>query len=291
MPPPYLRTMLRLAVLIVVIEMAALLVPVSFGLWRLDSGGQFDVEVPFSDASRMQDELVLANGSGACKRVDRVYFRCVFTSTNAAPIDDLAILLPPVAAKRLQPGFRNFTRQAGPAEALGLLPLASAYAVQLLVGVILLRWIGRGPTVPLPRPRRALLVLLPVAATLGVGAVLYLAGHVSERVAIPSSASTTEAVAWIVLLCGLAPFVEELVFRALLFGAVEKEKGATAAYVISTGAFLLAHLPPDLSSAAQLAVAGLALGHVWHRTRSLPLCVAAHGVLNAAGLALNSMSS
>jgi uncharacterized protein len=80
---------------------------------------------------------------------------------------------------------------------------------------------------------------------------------------------------------GLASAVaEEIVFRGVLFRVTEEGLGTWAALAVSALAFGLIHIGnPDATTWSSVAVAieaGLLLGLVYHRWRSLPLCMGVH---------------
>jgi membrane protease YdiL (CAAX protease family) len=88
-------------------------------------------------------------------------------------------------------------------------------------------------------------------------------------------ATTPGRAALAVLVIGvLAPLVEELVFRGLLYGYVAGRWGGLAALIISTLAFAAAHLEP-IHVALVLPI-GLLLGWTRMRTNSLWPAIAAH---------------
>lgn len=86
----------------------------------------------------------------------------------------------------------------------------------------------------------------------------------------------------------LAPMVEELVFRSLLFQSVRRKLGLSAAMVIQALVFAYIHLevvgnPPAVVGLVALA---LWLAGSFHRTGSLVVPLVAHATYNAAVLAL-----
>ncbi len=76
----------------------------------------------------------------------------------------------------------------------------------------------------------------------------------------------------------LAPLVEEVIFRGLLFGALRRRWGLGAALVISSAVFGLVHL--DLYASPAIFVLSLGLGWVYERTGTLAAPVAFHAVFN-----------
>lgn len=82
------------------------------------------------------------------------------------------------------------------------------------------------------------------------------------------------AVLSVLVLGVLAPLVEELVFRGLLYGYVDGRFGATAALILSTLLFGLAHVEP-IHIAVVLPI-GLLIGWIRMRTGSLLPAITAH---------------
>jgi uncharacterized protein len=87
----------------------------------------------------------------------------------------------------------------------------------------------------------------------------------------------------LILLAGLAPLAEELVFRGLLYGWLEGRWGWKVAYAVSSIAFAVAHFEP----AHILLVLPLAVVFGWlrWRTNSLLPSLAAHVVNNGFAVA------
>lgn len=76
------------------------------------------------------------------------------------------------------------------------------------------------------------------------------------------------AVTVLILVAGIAPICEEVVFRGLLWGALEQRWGRVVAVVASTLVFALAHLEPQrapllLVVAIPIALARLYSGSLW----------------------------
>jgi membrane protease YdiL (CAAX protease family) len=193
---------------------------------------------------------------------------------------------------------------AGPALAVGLDPdeplvlvlLAVAVQVATVAGVIgylqirgKLTWRLLGPVHP--RWTHAAMGLgLGVAALV----IVLTVGEVTNQVfgpfpepeqALlqlgPSGAATT--VVLVASTIGLAPLVEEVVFRGLLFQSVRRRLGLTAGMVVSALVFAYIHLelirnPPAVVGLVAL---GLWLAGAFHRTGSLVVPVVAHATYNA----------
>ncbi len=97
---------------------------------------------------------------------------------------------------------------------------------------------------------------------------------------IAEIATTPGRVVLAILVMGvLAPLVEELVFRGLLYGYVEGRFGAMAALIVSSLAFAAAHVEP-IHVALVLPI-GVLLGWTRMRTGSLWPAIAAHVANNA----------
>lgn len=86
----------------------------------------------------------------------------------------------------------------------------------------------------------------------------------------------------------LAPMVEELVFRSLLFQSVRRKLGLSAAMVIQALVFAYIHLEVVGNPPAMVGLIALALwlAGSFHRTGSLVVPVVAHATYNAAVLGL-----
>jgi membrane protease YdiL (CAAX protease family) len=81
------------------------------------------------------------------------------------------------------------------------------------------------------------------------------------------------------MLVGLvAPFGEEIAFRAVVFSSLRESWGMLAALLVSGALFGIVHLIP--LEAVPLAVIGIALAGVFTRTRSLWPSILAHAVYN-----------
>jgi membrane protease YdiL (CAAX protease family) len=87
-------------------------------------------------------------------------------------------------------------------------------------------------------------------------------------------------IGWIVLLvCGIAPVAEEIVYRGFLWSALRAHcSGAIATWI---SALIFATLHWQIDSFLAHLVAGVTLGEIWRRTGSLPLCIVVHGMVNA----------
>ncbi len=87
-----------------------------------------------------------------------------------------------------------------------------------------------------------------------------------------------------VLVGVVAPFVEELTFRGIVFPSLNASWGMVPALLVSGAAFGVVHLQPTI--ALPLALIGMALAAVFLRTRSLWSAIIAHCAYNTVSLAL-----
>jgi membrane protease YdiL (CAAX protease family) len=87
-------------------------------------------------------------------------------------------------------------------------------------------------------------------------------------------------ISWIVLLiCVVAPLVEELIYRRVLWSGLRVKVSAFHATWISALLFSLRHGAVD--SFLPHFLAGLVFAQIWSRTGSLLSCIVAHGTVNA----------
>ncbi len=86
-------------------------------------------------------------------------------------------------------------------------------------------------------------------------------------------------------------FLEEVIFRGLLFGAM-KQENLTAAVIVSSVTFGIGHiinlfngsgaeLLPNLLQVVYATAAGFMFVMMYHKSKSLIVCIAAHGLFNA----------
>lgn len=99
-----------------------------------------------------------------------------------------------------------------------------------------------------------------------------------------------ETVLYILTMLGVG-FLEEVIFRGLLFGAMKKDN-LVLAVVVSSITFGMGHiinlvngsgaeLIPNLLQVVYATAAGLMFVMMYYRSKSLIVCIAAHGVFNA----------
>jgi len=82
----------------------------------------------------------------------------------------------------------------------------------------------------------------------------------------------------------LAPLLEELYFRGILFPALSKRWGAGLGIVLSSLIFALLHM--DLARFLPLAVGGMGLAYVYWRTGNLWVAITAHATWNTTSMVL-----
>ena len=93
-------------------------------------------------------------------------------------------------------------------------------------------------------------------------------------------------------------FLEEVIFRGLLFGAM-KQENLTAAVVVSSVTFGIGHiinlvngsgaeLLPNLLQVIYATAAGFMFVMMYYRSKSLIVCIVAHGVFNAISVFANN---
>ncbi len=92
-------------------------------------------------------------------------------------------------------------------------------------------------------------------------------------------------------------FLEELIFRGLLFNAMRKD-GVKSAIVVSSLTFGMGHiinlfngsgteLLPNLLQVAYATAAGFMFVMIYYKSNSLWICIAAHGIFNALSVFVN----
>ena len=87
-----------------------------------------------------------------------------------------------------------------------------------------------------------------------------------------------------VLVAVIAPFVEEVTFRGVVFAGLRARWGMVAAVIVSGLLFGIVHLEP--LETVPLAIIGMGLAGVFARSRSLWPAIIAHGCYNAVVLAI-----
>jgi membrane protease YdiL (CAAX protease family) len=174
-----------------------------------------------------------------------------------------------------------YPRQAGSPL---LLANAAIAILSLLVAYWLFcRFVERGPMVLFAGPKRARELLAGVAAgaalfALAVGIVTLFGGY---HIAGPGALYTM----WDPLTDSIvAGFVEELLFRGILFRYLEKTAGSWIALALTSALFGAAHLAnPNASLTAAAAImieAGILLGAIYMLTRRLWAAIGLHAAWN-----------
>ena len=105
-----------------------------------------------------------------------------------------------------------------------------------------------------------------------------------EQLAVGGRISTVDLVLLLVLTAVVAPLVEELIFRGLLYRVVRARRGIALAAAISALAFALVHFIPLLVGV--FFVFGLILAAVAQRYESLYPAIVLHSLNNAVVVAL-----
>lgn len=108
--------------------------------------------------------------------------------------------------------------------------------------------------------------------------------------------SPSEAVCYVLtMLC--VGFLEEVIFRGLLFNAMRKD-GVKSAIIVSSLTFGIGHivnlfngsgaeLLPNLLQVVYATAAGFMFVMIYYKTESLIVCIVAHGVFNALSVFVN----
>ncbi|MBQ4037090.1 MAG: CPBP family intramembrane metalloprotease [Clostridia bacterium] len=176
----------------------------------------------------------------------------------------------------------------GLSEMLGVEKLITLIIGLLLSAVLLLFLKKNRLTVALGlcRPKasfRSMLFYVPV--------LLMFASNLWPGLAIPMS--TTEAVFSVLsMLC--VGFLEEIIFRGLLFEAMRKDS-LTAAVIVSSVTFGIGHiinlingsgaeLLPNLLQVVYATAAGFMFVMIYLKSQSLVFCIVAHGIFNGLGV-------
>jgi membrane protease YdiL (CAAX protease family) len=143
----------------------------------------------------------------------------------------------------------------------------------------------------------------PVGRTVGLALAVVVGGFLATAVYASAAASlgisvqgnTADLVSGfgagpleLIMVFGLvgvvAPFVEEITFRGIVFPSLREAWGTTPALLVSGAVFGVVHLQPTI--ALPLALIGIALAVVFLRTRSLWSAIIAHCAYNSVALAL-----
>ncbi|NSW58136.1 MAG: CPBP family intramembrane metalloprotease [Armatimonadetes bacterium] len=97
---------------------------------------------------------------------------------------------------------------------------------------------------------------------------------------LQSARGLPDIVAYFILICVLAPLVEETIFRGYVYAGLRTRFATPAAAVLSAGMFALAHLNMAPSGMAAVALVGVLLAYLYENTRSLWPGVIVHAFHN-----------
>ena len=115
-----------------------------------------------------------------------------------------------------------------------------------------------------------------VTGLVAVGYLLLLSGHVAHVASAPFDRSIL--IAFLALAVGFAPFIEELLFRGILYGALRRSLSPLIAVPASAALFAIVHPPLGAPAVFLLGIAA-ALAREW--TGRLAAAMAAHTTYNA----------
>ena len=168
---------------------------------------------------------------------------------------------------------------AGQGPLPGMAALYGAGLLAVVVAVLPMRWQALPALAIRSAPRRPIIlgVLGTLALSIGVsqiGPEVESMKQMAELVRTPDALAAS-----LFLLAGMAPLVEELIFRGVIYGWIEGRWGARMALPVSAFAFAAAHFEP----AYMLLVLPLGFLFSWlrWRTNSLLPSIVAHMANNA----------
>ncbi|MBR2046717.1 MAG: CPBP family intramembrane metalloprotease [Agathobacter sp.] len=135
-------------------------------------------------------------------------------------------------------------------------------------------------------PAKGMLFYIPVLVMLTVNLMFGIGIYVSPMEAV-----------FYVLTMFCVGFLEEVIFRGLLFNAMRKD-GIKSAIIVSSLTFGMGHiinmfngsgaeLLPNLLQVVYATAAGFMFVMIYYKTESLLVCIAAHGVFNALSVFVN----
>ncbi|MEO9078195.1 MAG: CPBP family intramembrane glutamic endopeptidase [Rhodanobacter sp.] len=182
-----------------------------------------------------------------------------------------------------------------------LVILTLTLAASMILLLVHRRWpqlwsLGRPPGFGFVRPGRAsfllLAVIIGVAAPIVGGWLTQWLAHGHPVTQDIRQLGESTPLAWriplVVVVVSLGPLVEELLFRGVLLSALLQRWGSTAAVVLSSLAFALAHLPGlgwQVFALPDLLLLALALAWLRLRSGSIWPGVVAHGANNLLAVA------
>ncbi len=123
----------------------------------------------------------------------------------------------------------------------------------------------------------ALISLLAVVLRGMLGEVLPLASSVEELIGSPHS--TGELIIYAVLVCVIAPIVEEIIFRGYVYAGIRRFLRPPQAMLLGGLIFWVVHFNP--TALLVITLIGIMLCYLYERTRSLLPGMVAHGLHNA----------
>lgn len=174
---------------------------------------------------------------------------------------------------------------------IGMMKMAT-FPIALILSVVLILFLKRNgllelyglckPKVPAKKMLFYIPVLMMLTVNLWYGVGLYI--------------SPIEAVFYVLtMLC--VGFLEEVIFRGLLFNAMRKD-GVKSAIIVSSLTFGMGHiinlfngsgaeLLPNLLQVVYASAAGFMFVMIYYKTQSLLACIGTHGIFNALSVFAN----
>jgi len=134
---------------------------------------------------------------------------------------------------------------------------------------------------------RALAVLVaPTALCMVLAWLIFWGGGVEASQLTVQSLSPSDRVSMMVAAILIAPVLEELLYRGLVFDLLQRANGAVPACMVGTGLFVISHGAMEFWDSGTprlvtLGVASVCLYLIRVRFGSLILCIGAHAVFNA----------
>ncbi|MEO0418927.1 MAG: CPBP family intramembrane glutamic endopeptidase [Pseudomonadota bacterium] len=214
--------------------------------------------------------------------VERPLWRKIWEFPLVAMLVALALVVAALALTQLV--FTLLDREQFSPAMQAVLPALTAVGLVFLVTKFAISRLGRAPRDDLPLAQAP----AHLAAGLGIGFAIF-----AVAVAIAAALGVYRVTGWGALegwlefaMAGglVAGFVEEVLFRGVIFRWIEELAGSWAALLVSGGLFGLAHIANDnatvFSSVAIAVEAGLLLGAAYMLTRSLWLAIGIHAGWN-----------
>jgi len=139
----------------------------------------------------------------------------------------------------------------------------------------------------------AFLLETPLALA-GVYASQLLLSHFGKTIALQEVGQKVYNAGWwgslaaVVVIVGIVPVVEEVLFRGILYRALRGHYGVGFSVVVSAVFFSMAHMQPEYFLA--LLTIGAALAITYERTGRLTTCVALHGAINLTAVVMIFLS-